>query len=210
MAIRKWVLMVSLYCLLASHAGATTEIERPSDALKGPIDKIVAILNDPAYRDPNKKAAQRDKIWEIARPMFAFDIISRRAVGKPWKKFSEDEKNRFTDVFAQFLGSSYIDKMQGEYHNEKILFGDELIKGSKALVRTKLMRESLAIAIDYKLKQIDGSWKIYDVLVESGVSLVKNYRVQFSSILRNETPAQLIGRLEKKLADRKTTSSTKK
>ncbi len=210
MSIKQWVLMLCTFSLLAVHASASTEIERPLDAVKGPIDQIINILNDPTYQEPNKKGAQRDKIWEIARPMFAFDIISRRAVGKPWAKFSLDEKNRFTDVFSEFLGSSYIDKMQGEFHNEKILFGDELIRGSKALVRTKLMRESLAISIDYKMKQIDGAWKIYDILVESGVSLVKNYRVQFNSILRDQTPAQLISRLEKKLAEQQTTSSTKK
>jgi phospholipid transport system substrate-binding protein len=53
--------------------------------------------------------------------------------------------------------------------------------------------------VDYRMKQVNGQWKIYDVLVENGVSLVKNYRVQFTSALQKESPAQLIQRLEKKL-----------
>ena len=72
------------------------------------------------------------------------------------------------------------------------------------MVRTKLRRETLEIPIDYRMKKIDGVWKIYDILVENGVSLVKNYRVQFSSILKNETPGQLIKRLEEKLAEQET------
>jgi phospholipid transport system substrate-binding protein len=50
------------------------------------------------------------------------------------------------------------------------------------------------------LKGDDGSWKVYDIIVE-GVSLVKNYRTQFASILKNETPAQLIQRLNEKLTE---------
>jgi phospholipid transport system substrate-binding protein len=54
--------------------------------------------------------------------------------------------------------------------------------------------------IDYRMHRIDESWKIYDILLEDGLSLVKNYRVQFTSILKNNTPAQLIEQLERKLA----------
>jgi ABC-type transporter MlaC component len=35
--------------------------------------------------------------------------------------------------------------------------------------------------------------------VENGVSIVKNYYVQFNSMLQENTPAQLIEKLEKKL-----------
>ena len=93
--------------------------------------------------------------------------------------------------------------MQGEFHNEQIDFDKELVKGSKALVRTRLRRETTEIPIDYRMQQIDGDWKIYDILVENGVSIVKNYYVQFNSMLQEGTPAQLIERLEKKLGNHK-------
>jgi phospholipid transport system substrate-binding protein len=56
------------------------------------------------------------------------------------------------------------------------------------------------IPIDYRMKRIDGTWKVYDIIVENGVSLIKNYRVQFTSILQKESPGQLIQQLESKLA----------
>lgn len=179
----------------------------PMETLKGPIDQIISILNDASYKGASKRAAQREKIWQIARPVFNFDEISRRAIGKPWKTFSKDEKTRFSNIFSEFLGSTYIDKLQGEYNNEQIDFDKELVKGSKALVRTRLRRKNLEIPIDYRMHQVDGAWKIYDILVDNGVSLVKNYRVQFTSILKNGTPAQLIERLEKKLALQKKTTN---
>jgi phospholipid transport system substrate-binding protein len=178
-----------------------TEVLSPRATLQGPIDEIIKVLNDPGYKTPDQRADQRNKIWEIANPMFDFTEISRRSVGKPWKKFSNQEKIRFTEVFSKFFGATYIDKLQGEYNNEKIDIGKELIKGNRALVQTKLLRESTAVALDFRLKQSDGQWKIYDVLVENGVSLVKNYRVQFASALQKESPAQLIEKLEKRLAE---------
>jgi phospholipid transport system substrate-binding protein len=191
-----------LLLLLGSTAVGAKEIP-PMETLKGPIDQIISILNDASYKSPDQKAAQRDKIWQIARPVFNFNEISRRAVGKSWSRFTQDEKTRFANIFSEFLGATYIDKLQGEFNNEKIDFDKELVKGSKALVRTRLRRKNIEIPIDYRMHQVDGAWRIYDILVDNGVSLVKNYRVQFTSILKNETPAQLIERLEKKLAAQK-------
>jgi phospholipid transport system substrate-binding protein len=186
------------------------EIQSPRAALQGPIDEIMKILNDPAYKAPDQKANQRNKIWKVANPMFDFTEISRRSVGRPWKKFSDQEKTRFTKVFSKFFGATYIDKLQGQYNNEQIDIRKELIKGNRALVQTKLLRQNAAITLDFRMKQSDGQWKIYDVLVEDGISLVKNYRVQFSSALRKESPAQLIENLEKRLAEQQPLSGTSK
>lgn len=199
-----------IFCGLLLISGFTTvgakEIP-PMETLKGPIDQIISILNDHSYKSADKRTAQRDKIWQIASPVFNFDEISRRAIGRPWAKFSPDEKTRFSKIFSEFLGSTYIDKLQGEFNNEQIDFDKELVKGSKALVRTRLRRKNIEIPIDYRMHQVDGGWRIYDILVDNGVSLVKNYRVQFTSILKNGTPAQLIERLEKKLAAQKKTTN---
>ena len=194
-----WAWLPLTFLLLISPLHASTENQRPMQTLEGPIKKILDVLNDPALKGPEKKALQRDKIWTIARPVFDFDEISRRAIGKSWNNFSDEQKRRFTAVFTEFLGNTYIDKLQGEYHNEQIDFEKELVKGDKALVRTRLRREDLTIPIDYRMQQINGSWKIYDILVENGVSIVKNYYVQFNSMLQENTPAQLIEKLEKKL-----------
>ena len=173
----------------------------PMDTIKGPVDEIISILKDPMYKQPDQKTAQRDKIWAAAQPMFDFVEISRRTIGTKWNTFTEEEKKKFTDVFSELLGNIYIDKMQGEYQNQQIVFLKELKKEPRALVQTKLVSPSGDIPIDYRMTLNDGQWYVYDILVENGVSLVKNYQVQFRSALQKETPAQLIQRLEKKLRE---------
>ena len=183
--------------VLGPSAGA--EQLSPLETIKGPISQIIVMLNDSSYQTPEQKKQQRDKMWAAIHPMFDFGEISQRTLGRDWQRFSKEEQGRFTKLFAEFLGNTYISKMQGEFHNERIVFLSELVKGTVALARTKVLRESLEISIDYRMKQINGNWKIYDVLVENGISMVKNYRIQFRSILKKETPAQLIERLQQKL-----------
>jgi len=198
---KNWTVAVLVWCLLAGTVAASSASPTPLNTVKERIDQIITILNDPVYHAPGQKGPQRDKLWEVSQPMFDFKEISRRTVGPKWDAFSEEEKEQFTNVFASFLGNTYIDKIQGEYHNEQIVYLKELVKEPLALVRTKLVRESVEIPIDYRLKKNDNHWKIYDILVENGVSLVQNYRVQFRSILEKDPPAELIRRLEQKLQE---------
>jgi phospholipid transport system substrate-binding protein len=182
----------------------------PMDVLKPPINAVIKILNDPQYKKDGTQSAQRDAIWKTVKGIFDFNEIARRAVARNWSKFSEAEKKDFTEIFSQFLGNTYIDKVQGEYHNEKIVYlGEDLYADTYAEVRTQIVRESLQIPVNYRMmKESDGQWKVYDVIVE-GISLVKNYRVQFASILRKETPEQLIERLKKKLEQQNSRLSDK-
>ncbi len=199
MWIKGIVLTIAATLLLGHGIPAAAVAVSPTEAIKNSIDRIVSILNDPAFAAPDRKATQRQKIWEVARPMFDFDEISRRTIGTDWQRFKPEEKKKFADVFARFLGNTYIDKLQSEYQNEQVSFDSELVRDTQALVRTQLLRQGTQIPIDYRMKFEQGEWKIYDILVENGISLVKNYRVQFQSALQKETPAQLIERLQKRL-----------
>lgn len=209
---KPWISIIFLsLCLVIGHSVAMAEAQAVADAsikemspmetVQHRIDQIVAVLTDAELAKSDNRQAQRARIWEIALPMFDFTEISRRTVGSKWDVFSEAEKTSFTDLFTQFLGNTYIDRLQGEYHNEKIAYLKELVKEPKALVRTKLIRDTAELPIDYRLKKEAGQWKIYDILVEDGVSIVQNYRVQFQSILEKETPAQLIERLKIKIKE---------
>ena len=176
---------------------------QPLDTLKEPVDQIIQILNDPQYKDPSKRDVQHDNIWKIVRTIFDFKAISRLTVGRYWKKFVPSEKEAFTDVFSQFLGNTYISKIQGEYQNEEIVFlGQKMISESKALVKTKIIRAGVETPINYRMYRRKDNWKIYDVKIE-GVSLVKNYRNQFRKILLKELPTQLIERVQEKLENQK-------
>ncbi len=175
----------------------------PLETLRGPIEEVIRLLNEPLYHDAALKQEQRDKIWKTIQTVFNFKEVSKRTLARNWKKFSPKEQNEFVDVFSEFLGNIYVDKIQGEYHNEKIAYlNQKIVKKTRAMVRTNILRASVEIPVDYKMKLFDGEWKIYDVNIE-GVSLVKNYRVQFKKILLKNSNQHLIEQIQKKLEKQK-------
>jgi phospholipid transport system substrate-binding protein len=171
----------------------------PMEALKIPIENVLSLLKDPKYKDPDQRQQQRDKIFAITRKLFDYTEMSKRTLARNWKSFSPQEQLQFVDVFADHLSNSYMDKIQGEYKGETVVFlGQEMVADGKALVTTKVQRQSGDISVDYSMMLVDNQWRVYDVNIE-GVSLIKNYRTQFDQILVKESPAQLIERLKKKV-----------
>ena len=56
------------------------------------------------------------------------------------------------------------------------------------------------IKINYMLRRLQSGWKIYDLIVED-VSLVDNYRAQFSRVISKSSYAELVRRIEQKLGE---------
>jgi phospholipid transport system substrate-binding protein len=53
--------------------------------------------------------------------------------------------------------------------------------------------------MDYRLMKKGGNWKVYDVVID-GVSLIQNYRGQFTAILRSSSYEHLVQVLREKIA----------
>jgi phospholipid transport system substrate-binding protein len=75
-----------------------------------------------------------------------------------------------------------------------------MLSETQAEVQTKAITSSKTIPISYRLILQNGTWGVYDVVIEN-VSLVQNYRTQFNDILAKNTPEQLLETLRKKVKD---------
>jgi phospholipid transport system substrate-binding protein len=196
--VKKTIIVVLALGLLVPAAAFGLQ---PMEALRGPIEEGVGLLSDPMYAGPAKKDEQRHRIWEIIRQSFDFRLISARALGRNWRKFSPDQKVEFTDVFTALLGNTYIGKIQGEFKDEKVVFLEQdMVSDNKAVVKTRIVRKNAEIAVDYNMVLRNGQWRVYDVKVE-GIGLVLNYRKQFKAFMakKNGSPVTLIDALKEKL-----------
>ena len=84
---------------------------QPIDVLRVAVDKVLTILEDPAYQEPSQKEAQQERIWDTIQDIFDFEEMSRSTVARNWKIFTTQEKKEFTDVFGRFLGANYLGKI---------------------------------------------------------------------------------------------------
>ena len=192
-----------LFLFLMTISSLAYGDERPLDVLKGGVEEALTILKDPQYEDISQKEEQREKIWQVIRKIFDLREMAKRTLARNWKRFTPQQRMEFSEVFGEFLGNNYLRKIQGGYKDEKILYlNQEMISSSKAQIKTKILRESIEIPVNYRMLKRSETWKVYDVVIE-GVSLMKNYRRQITNLLMKESPDQVIERLKKKIEQQK-------
>ena len=188
------VFSVLLFLLLSLpvYAGA------PMDAVQANVNKVLEVLRDPKLKAESAKEAKKEKLRPIYDIMFNKVELARRSLAQNWNNLNPAQREEFVQLFRQVLEKAYIDKILA-YTNEKIVFDREtMLSGKQAEVQTRIITSSKEIPIFYRLILQDGSWKVYDVVVEN-VSLVLNYRTQFNDILAKNKPEQLLEILRKKV-----------
>ena len=168
-----------------------------TEDVKDTIDKVIKIVGREDLKD--NKEARRQALREVIDQRFNYHQMVRRSLAKNWRDRSDREKREFTGLFKKLLENSYASKLES-YSDETINYTDEVIKGKYALVKTEVVRKANTISVDYKLINGDGVWKIYDFVIE-GVSMVRNYRSQFSKIIRKDSYEALVRRLTDKVND---------
>ena len=195
---RLWLsfLVVVFAVILAWNPGLAVASQVTED-VKDTIDKVIEIVGREDLK--NNKEARREALREVIDQRFNYHQMVRRALAKNWKGRSDQERREFTGLFKKLLENSYASKLES-YSDETINYTDEVIKGKYALVKTEVVRKANTIAVDYKLINGDGVWKIYDFVIE-GVSMVRNYRSQFSKIIRKDSYEALVRRLTDKVND---------
>ena len=136
----------------------------------------------------------------IAYGAIDFPTLCKLVLARNWPKFSPSQRGEFEDEFKQHLSMTYGRNVDS-YKNEKVqILGERPEQRDDVTVQTKILRGgSDDVAVDYRLRQSDGQWKIIDVIIE-GVSLVSNFRSQFQDIVANGGPDRLLALLKEKNA----------
>jgi phospholipid transport system substrate-binding protein len=162
------------------------------------VNKVLKTLGDPTF-----KAKPRDvKITEIGNiigEVFDFTELSKRTLGREWKKMNAEQQKEFVELFRELLQGVYADRLLA-YTDQKIVFDKEieLKKGRVEVQSNIVLSDGKKVPIFYRLTNKSGQWKVYDLIIE-GVSLVKNYRSQFREILAKESSEKLLQILRDKV-----------
>ncbi len=169
----------------------------PTEKVRETADKIISIVSDPALKDPAKAAQRRERIRKAVDELCDWEEMSRRSLGRYWAQRSEQEKKEFVRLFGQLLERTYSDKVEG-YSGEKVNYLGERVDGDYAEVEVKVVtNKNTEIPVVYRMRAKDQKWLVYDIVIE-GVSLVNNYRTQFSDILAKSSFEALLKRLKEK------------
>ena len=187
------ILIFTFLLVIPLQADAAT----PKETVETGVNKVIATLSDPAFK-AKPKDQQIAAISAEIESVFDFKELSRRTLGKQWKKMSAEQQTEFVDLFTKLLQGVYADRLLA-YSDQKVLFDKEtmLKKGSAEVQSFLQTSDGTKVPLFYRLTDKSGSWKVYDVIIE-GVSMVKNYRTQFRDILSKDSPEKLLEILREK------------
>jgi phospholipid transport system substrate-binding protein len=176
--------LVMLVAATPAWAGAPTEQVRQY------TDQVRKILDDPALRSTDKRAAVR----KVAIEIFDVNETARRALGPHWQARSATERNEFVQLFADLLERTYISKID-LYRGERLYYTSEAIDGEFATVRAKVVtNKGVEVPVEARMLRRGDHWLIYDIAIEN-VSLISNYRTQFDRIIRTASYGELVRKL---------------
>jgi len=168
--------------------------EDPMGPIEGTVEEILFILRS---NEETEWIKTRQKISEIIQNRFDFQEQSRLVLASHWGKINTEEKEKFISLFSKLQEHVYLNRLK-DYSDEKVHFTKQIIKKDKAAVFSAIIKDTEEIPIVYRMKKKQDQWFVYDVIID-GVSLVKNYRKQFSAIIEKEKFSGLIEKMEEKI-----------
>ena len=157
----------------------------PDTLVKNVTLEVIEIIG----KDKDIQSGNQRKIIELVEakvlPHFNFAAMTRLAVAVNWEKSSLEQKKQLTDEFKTLLVRTYSSALS-TYRDQKFDFRPLRAKPTDTDVTVQVRiaqpgREP--VILEYDMERTAAGWKVYDVRV-AGVSLVANYRTEFSNEIR--------------------------
>jgi len=186
MTLRPFVVLV---LLIQSLNLAAADYSSPT----GRVQDLTTRIIDTIQNNPQNRNARWTGISTLIYDGFDFRSMAQGILLNQWRRASEDERRKFTDFFSQYLEVTYSTAIQN------IIYRDELIEGEMAIIQTVLHAGAEVTTVDFRLKDNDGIWFAYDVVVD-GISLVENYRTLSNAINQGEGMEALTSDVQRRIS----------
>ena len=174
------VFTFALWALASMQPSLAKNSISPSDTIKTTTQLTLSILQNISLNQQQ----QWSEIGQLIDRSFDFRSMSQSALSEDWKVANGEERKLFVDYLAQYLEDTYRQKFQ-RYKQQSSIITSEQIRKDRAIVETQILGDGRPILVTYRLKNNDGKWYVYDVLLR-GESVVTESRELFDAIVKAE------------------------
>ena len=187
-------------------AKANHHLSKSSDFVQSLADRAVTALTTDGITMDTRRSQFRD----VIRQSFAIDSIARFALGRYWRRTTEENRIEYLKLFEDLIVITWADQFS-TYAGENLKVQKSLDAASSqnnvavAIVRSiwSIDRQT-KIHVDWRVASQGNIYKVTDVMIE-GISIARTKRDEFASVIRrnnNEISALLKVLREKKLNNR--------
>ena len=195
----KFLVVFGFFVSLFAAVGIANAEMAPDVLVKQTADDVLTIIKNDKEIQAGNQQKLHGVIEEKILPNFDFDRVCRMVLGKNWKTATPEQQAIFQKEFRSLLLRTYSSPLS-TYKDQVIEYKPMRYEADEKNVSVKtliLQPGGQPIAVDYSLVKGSAGWKVYDIVIEN-VSLVTNYRSQFSNEIRQNG----LDSLNKKLTDK--------
>ncbi len=180
---------------VVGFAVAAWALPQPQAQVETMINSVLEVLQNKELTLDEKKAQVSGKVQEFLN----ISSMSQRTLGNYWQGATEEQRQRFSDLFIKVLEGTYLNRI-GDYSGGEVQYLKQRVKGDKAIIDTRIVAEELAIPVQYKMIYTNDVWQVFDVVID-GISLIRNYRASYGEIIRKDGYEGLFALMEQKVID---------
>jgi phospholipid transport system substrate-binding protein len=194
---RRTELIVGLSLALSLFAGSTAALAvNPQDNVRGFYDTLLTTMrNGPTLGQSGRYA----RLAPVVDRIFDVPSMTRLAVGPAWETLPPAQQQQLVDAFRHYIAATYADRFDS-YSGQQLQVTGQRPYNADVIVQTKIVKsDGDTTALDYLMRQNQGSWQISDVFLDGTISQVAIQRSEFHSILRREGVDGLVMALNRKV-----------
>lgn len=165
----------------------------PTETLRDAFAAVNRLLADAELQE--KPVDLLAAIRSVVNDSLDFREAARLALGREWEARTPAERDEFVRRFADLLKHAYVSGIASRAQVQGgllVRYRHEVIEGRRATVETTIVaRDGGELPVEYRMLRTGDRWAVYDAVI-GGISLVANYRAQFSRVIRQSSYPELV------------------
>jgi len=169
---------------------ATPQVEKLHAALIGIMQSADQLGYDGRY----------DQLMPTVNETFDLPFMASKSVGRHWKSLDDSDKAKWNAVFNRLITANYAGRFKAFSGEQFETLGEEPAINDTRVVLTRLIiPNDDDVQLNYRLREVDGQWKIIDIYLNGTVSELALRRSEYSAVLKREGFQKLLDTLDDKV-----------
>ncbi len=165
----------------------------PVAAIKKKDGELQALLKKSSHT-----AKEKERVKELLSESFDFEMLAKKSLSaKDWEAQDAASQEKFVTEFKRMVRNSSAKRLELYRADSTIYEPAKMKKDSEARVVAHLWNKGKESVLEYKMSLVGGKWMAWDLVIDD-LSTARNYKDQFSQILKNKSFADLIDIISKK------------
>ncbi len=167
--------------------------EDPVAAIKKKDGELQALLKKSSHT-----AKEKERVKDLLSDSFDFEMLAKKSLSaKDWDAQDAASQEKFVSEFKRMVRNSSAKRLELYRADSTIYEPAKMKKDNEARVVAHLWNKGKEAVLEYKMTQLNGKWMAWDLVIDD-LSTARNYKDQFSQILKTKSFAELIDIISKK------------